>query len=145
MGPAPTTSLYTCKTFYCPVPFVSILKPEEAVCTGANGCSIKFCCLMVTTTPPPTTTPCPTEPPTNAPAPCTTVAYRLYSSEKGVVLNADEGSKSWAMPSMGMFALFAVGGLAAGVGASIFKRGRRNTRQPSVYTTLEDGVQGPVE
>merc|ERR1712226_61737 len=168
--PAPTTSLYTCKTFYCPMPFVSILKPEEAVCTGASGCSIKFCCLMVTTTPvatttpaptttpcptttpppptttpAPTTTPCPTEPPTNAPAPCSTAAYRLYSSQQGVVLNADEDSKSWAMPSMGMFALFAVGGLAAGVGASIFRRGRRNTRQPSVYTTLEDGVQGPVE
>merc|ERR1711879_508678 len=151
MGPAPTTSLYTCKTFYCPVPFVSILKPEEAVCTGANGCSIKFCCLMVTTTPvptttpAPTTTPCPTTPPTTVGAPCSTAAYRLYSSQQGVALNADENSKSWAMPSMGMFALFAVGGLAAGVGASVFKRGRRNTRQPSVYTTLEDGVQGPVE
>merc|ERR1712048_1495380 len=165
-----TTSLYTCKTFYCPTPFVSILKPEARVCTGPNGCSIKFCCLMVTTTPvptttpaptttpcptttpplptttpAPTTTPCPTEPPTTAPAPCSTAAYRLYSSKQGVVLNADSDSKPWTMPLMGMFALLAVGGVAAGVGASVFRRGRRNTRQPVLYTTLEDGVKGPVE
>merc|ERR1712125_302686 len=86
-----------------------------------------------TTTPAPTTTPCPTEPPTTAPAPCSTAAYRLYSNKQGVVLNAEGDSKPWAMPLIGMSALLAIGGVAAAVGASIFKRGRRNTRQPVFY------------
>merc|ERR1712066_722483 len=131
----------TCKTWDCPTPFVSVLKPEARVCTGPIGCSIKFCCLMVTTTPvpttpppptttpAPTTTPCPTEPPTTGPAPCSTAAYRLYSNKQGVVLNADGDSKPWAMPLMGMSALLAVGGVAAAVGVSFVRRGRRNTRQ----------------
>merc|ERR1712048_440826 len=116
--------IYTCKSFYCPAPFVSIPKPETAVCKGANGCSIKFCCLMVTTTPvptttpAPTTTPCPTDAPTTGAAPCSTAAYRLYSSQQGAVQPEDENSKSWTMSSVGMFALLSVGGLAAGVGAS---------------------------
>jgi len=55
------------------------------------------------------------------------------------------GSKGWMMPSMGMFALFAVGGLAAGVGASVVRRSRRNTRQQNHYEHMEEGAQGPVE
>merc|ERR1711982_36082 len=100
-----------------------------------------------TTTPAPTTTPCPTTTPpcptdatTTGAAPCFTAAIRLYSIQQGV-----DSSKSWAMSSVGMFALLSVSGLAAGVGASIFRRTRRNTRQQSHYENLEDGIQAPVE
>merc|ERR1712187_285367 len=94
-----------------------------------SGCSIKKCCLMVTTTPVPTTTPCPTHPPTEAPSPCTTAAYRLYSNQIAVAQKAQLDSKDWMMPSMGMFAFFAIGGLAAGLGVSAYRRIRRNKRE----------------
>merc|ERR1712050_281261 len=96
-------------------------------------------------TPCPTTTPCPTNAPTTGAVPCSTAAYRLYSSQQGAVQPGDENSKSWAGSTLGMLSLLSVGGLAAGVGASIVRRGRGNTRQPSYYENLEDGIQGSVE
>merc|ERR1712207_112684 len=96
-------------------------------------------------TPCPTTTPCPTEAPTTGPAPCSTAALRLYSNQQGVAQTGDNSSKSWAMSSVGMFALLSVSGPAAGVGASMFRRTRRNTRQQSHYENLEDGIHTPVE
>merc|ERR1712113_1009079 len=114
--------------------------------------SIKKSCLMLTTTPVATTTPCPTHPPTNAPAPCSTAAYRLCSSQQQVMAQkAGLDSKAWMMPSMGMFAFFATGGLAAGVGASMYKRSRRSTRRVLAQNgSLEEGsllseMEGPVE
>merc|ERR1712183_592672 len=104
-----------------------------------------------TTTLPPTTTPCPTHPPTNAPAPCSTAAYRLYSNQQeAVVQKAEMESKGWMMPAMGMFALASVAGLAVGLGASVYRRSRRNTRDVDLQpVSLEEGsllseVEGPV-
>jgi len=157
--PAPTTPPYNCGSFYCPAPFTSKPYSKTIMCAGKDLCSIKLCCLVVTTTTPkstttpePTTTPCPTEPPTKGAAPCSTAAYRLYANQQeAVVQKADMDSKGWMMPSMGMFAFFAVGGLAAGLGASMYRRSRRSTRVilPR-HVSLEEGsllseMEGPVE
>jgi len=67
-----------------------------------------------------------------------------------VVQKADMESKGVMMPSVGMFALAAVGGLAVGLGASVYKRSRRNTRPSVTPSSLEEGalledVEVPIE
>jgi len=66
---------------------------------------------------------------------------RLYASQQeAVVQKAEMGSKGWMLPSMGMFAFFAIGGLAAGLGLSVYSRRRRNTREVvPLQVPLEEG------
>merc|ERR1711892_876333 len=134
--PCTTTTHSTCSSFTCPpAPWTKM--PGDPVC-AATGCTKELCCACLTTTPAPAS-PCTTA---AAASPCTTHAMRLYSAQEGAVLQKTvvtekdtNTSKASLTMVMGMFALFAVGGVA--VAAVVRKVGRRNTRhvnliEPSV-------------
>merc|ERR1712153_281655 len=134
--PCTTTTHLTCSSFTCPpAPWTKM--PGDPVC-AATGCTKEVCCACLTTTPAPAS-PCTTA---AAASPCTTHAMRLYSAQEGAVLQKTMAtekdtntSKASLTMVMGMFALFAVGGVA--VAAVVRKVGRRNTRhvnliEPSV-------------
>merc|ERR1712086_943454 len=119
----------------------------DPVC-AATGCTKELCCACLTTTPAPTspcTTVAPASPCTTAAAasPCTTHAMRLYSAQEGAVLEktaatekATNTSKASLTMVMGMFALFAVGGVA--VAAVVRKVARRNTRHVNIIEPSVD-------
>jgi len=50
------------------------------------------------------------------------------------------------MPVMGMFAMLSVAGLAAGVGATIYRRTRRSTSRDHTYSQALNAMEhGPME
>jgi len=64
---------------------------------------------------------------------------RLYSNQQEVVVQKAD-VKGWMMPSVGMFAMVAVGGLVAGFATSAYRRSRRSTRAVVAhYDSLEEG------
>merc|ERR1711871_904190 len=93
-----------------------------------GGCTDEHCCLMPTTTP---KAPCTTVlPATSSPGPCTTAAHRLYSAGQQVAVqqavagsqDSPSAAQTWALPALGLFAGIA---MAAGMGASVYRRSRR--------------------
>merc|ERR1719335_203774 len=147
----PTTTPLTCASFTCVAPWIPEPDARDFPC-AANGCTKEKCCLCLTTTPCTTTTPMPTTTQpcdTNAPpavaSPCTTKAIRLYSAQQipGVSENAPEKFSTAQGTTVGFLTIFAVAGLSAGLGVSIFKHVRRNYRRTGVPTqvdSLEDGA-----
>jgi len=61
--------------------------------------------------------------------------------QEGVVQKATAS----AMPVMGMLAMFSVAGFMAGIGASIYRRTRRNTSREPTYEAFESMENGPME
>merc|ERR1719265_2285289 len=145
--PMPTTTELTCASFTCIAPWIADPGKTHRACADfLGGCTKHSCCLCLTTTPMATSTqPCDTNAPPAVASPCTTKAIRLYSAQQipGVSENAPEKFSTAQGTTVGFLTIFAVAGLSAGLGVSIFKHVRRNYRRTGVPTqvdSLEDGA-----
>lgn len=138
LEPTTTPAPLTCASFSCPAPKALRFQPDSLSCVGA--CTEDLCCLTGTTTP---GSPCTTQPP----------VAKLYSAkeaeqqQRAVTEQKDAQSASWALPTMGVFAM-----LSFVVAARVYGRRavrRTSTREVNFDSSVEDGAlmenEGPVE
>jgi len=99
-------------------------KPETIMCP-TGGCTKDTCCDKPVTT-------------TGSADPCAPTAPRLFSDKAEVAVQTKEkevGQALGVMPVLGMFAMCA---LVAGVGASLYKRRVRGTRELTLLSQGDD-------